>query len=144
VELHKEASFILAFALAEAGERKEALTYFVHGAAKYPRAARMIVDERSPTKPDNYDEGLDHNAGVALCRDLDAYRRSRRGKQTLAKFKAIIKRDEVKSVMSTGENARRRWSSERPANRKWFEKIHEIESIEFARDYARGIGSVLS
>jgi tetratricopeptide (TPR) repeat protein len=64
-DLDPSAGFAEAFALFELERYDEALTAFLRASLHYPRAARMLVGERTTT-PKSYDEARDHTRGGRL------------------------------------------------------------------------------
>ncbi len=71
-----DANLLGALALFELGRTEEAVSRCLHGALNYPRAARMLLEERTSC-PQSNDEIRDHDAGVAISRSLQAYRGAR-------------------------------------------------------------------
>lgn len=144
VNLYRQESFALGFALHEMGEQDEGTVYLLHGALKYPRTARMLVGMKTRTRPASYDEVEDHNTGVDLGRDIHQYLigKSRGGRAFLKK---LIEREAVVALIDEAETVRLKWHEERGTDRKWFDRMTEMSEIEFARSQAKvlfGAGEV--
>lgn len=71
LELWPEHAFRVALAHVEAGERADALYWFLYGAVHRPRTAWMIAG-RKATRPKGWEQVTDHNAGVELMANLRA------------------------------------------------------------------------
>jgi hypothetical protein len=97
----------------------------------------MLLDMKRSKEPKGYDEVKDHNSGVALWRSLGTYLRSH--PKTVQHFKTIAMGPEVAALMAEAEEARRKWSENRSADRTWFEKMSRLESFEFAESKAMEI-----
>lgn len=85
---------------------------------------------------DQLDKVTDHNTGVELMRSLEVYLHNKKhtGKKMLTllleNFKALVK-DVV--------DVRQCWRNGRSDDRKWFDRLHEMESIVFAEETADSI-----
>ncbi len=132
IGLYPEANLIVAFALFELGQRGEVLSAFLHGALNEPRTVRMLLDERLPA-PKSYDESRDHNAGVSLLRALHAYLQyqSRTSKRF---FRALLRDPRVDGLLDeVTAVASRRKEQHRTEERKAFDRMISMRSIEFAK-----------
>lgn len=94
-------SLVAAFASYELGRERDASTYFLHAALNYQRAAKMAAGIHTPA-PKNYDEGRDHNTGVALHRNIEAYLLGQ-GRKARRFFKRFIEQSHVKSIIAEKE-----------------------------------------
>lgn len=119
----------LALALHESGEKRRALVHFLCGAIQFPRAARLLTGLRAQ-KPTNMDEARDYDHGqdfqLEIGQYLDAHRRTRRY------FADVLKLPKVAALIDEYENVRRRWREDRSEDRTWFDRMHEMQSDEFA------------
>jgi tetratricopeptide (TPR) repeat protein len=125
------APLIEAFGRFELGERETALRRFVHGALMDPRAARMVVGLRSPSKPSNRHEAEDHNTGVAMCRRLHRYlgTQSRGAK---AFFRSIMDDPRVERLLLEVEGLRRPQKEPEEAGHNPFQRLTLMQTREFA------------
>jgi hypothetical protein len=129
--LYPDASLMAAFALFELGRGEEALGPLLHGALNRPRAARMLLGERTPP-PKSHDEAQDHNAGVSLLRALHAYlgRRSRASKRF---FAAVVRDPRVVKLLDEIAAVVRRRNEQHPTGeREAFDRMMLMFSREFA------------
>lgn len=125
------ARFIEAFALFEQGERAAALGRFIHGALQDPRAARMLLGLRSPTKPTKRHEAADHNTGVAMRRRLHAYLGAQ-SRTSKAFFQSILKDLRVERLLLEVEGLRTQHLEGKSVDRRAFERMSLIQTPEFA------------
>jgi tetratricopeptide (TPR) repeat protein len=145
--LYPDANLIAAFALYELGRIDQVLSAFLHGALNHPRAARMLLGERTTT-PKSSEEIRDHNAGVSLRRELHAFlknqsRASKRFFRTLVRDPRVVRLlDEIVAVVE------RRMAQHPTGEREAFERMTLMHSREFAqteahrlRDYIAGPGA---
>jgi tetratricopeptide (TPR) repeat protein len=130
--LFPEANLIAAFALYELGRIDQILSAFLHGALNHPRAARMLVGERTPA-PKSREETRDHNTGVSLRRELHAYlddqsRGSKRFFRTLVRDPRVVGLlDEIVAVVQ------RRTAQHPTGEREAFDRMTRMHSREFAQ-----------
>jgi tetratricopeptide (TPR) repeat protein len=133
-------SFYAAFALRELGREREALSFFLHGALNYPRAACLVLG-MGTRQPRSYEEARDHNAGVAMRENLGSYLRGNRGRRfTRSKrfFTGIMGSPEVAALLDELEDATRRWRGDRSGkDRAAFARMHEMHSSQFAERMAQ-------
>lgn len=133
VKIWPEHSLIAAFAWRELGELDEALACFLHGALNLPRTARMLMG-LPVSRPTTSAGARDHNIGVSECADLEAFlllqpRASRES------FLKIIEDPSVVALLDELADVRQRWHDSRtePEHRDAFDRMHEMETVEFAR-----------
>lgn len=137
------AGFIEAFALFELGRLEDALPAFVRAALRYPRAARMLVGERTAA-PTSREEALDHDAGVSLLRSLHAYlkeqpRASRRF------FRGLVRDRRVARLLDEGIAIVRRWQEEHhTGEREAFDRMRLMHSGAFANAEARKLRDLIT
>lgn len=132
--LYPDQNFPLAIAYFEAGDRHEALVHFLHALIKRPQAAKMLVGETGRT-PATADAIEDHNTGVHLLRDLEPYLH-RWPTKTKRFFKRVLESADVRALADAAQEARMNWRSNRSADRTWYQRMMEMESLEFARAHA--------
>ena len=134
-----EQNFPLAFALFENGDRREALVHFLLASLKYPRAAKMLLGiHEADQQPETWEEAREHSTGVDLCRELKPFlQRWRMEAQRF--FKKIVTNPQVVALIDDAEEARRKWRSNRGEDRSWYDRMTEMESIEFARAQAQNL-----
>jgi len=127
----------LALALFELGDKQNAIVHFLNGALRFPTAAQMVCGMRT-SEPKHAHEARDHNQGVGLLRDLVGYldKRSRASKTF---FRALLNHPTVNALIEESVQVRLNWSQDRSGNRKWFERMTELESFGFARDASVGL-----
>lgn len=139
--LDPTSSLVAALARYEAGQRAEALSSFLHGAINVPRAARILLGERT-TKPKSSDEARDHNSGVHLWHALHAYRARRPVGMRL--FGRILKDARVRGLLDESEAVVRRWHEQhRTGNRDAFERMNEMRTPKFAEAQAARLADLL-
>lgn len=128
----------LAFALHEMGRGHKALVHFLTGAIQFPRTARMLCGLPRGSAPKSSREVDDHNAGVTHVRELHAYLRDRKNRAPLF-FKGILKDARVIACIDEAAEVRRRWEADRSGDRKWFDRMKEMHSAQFAEEQAEGL-----
>lgn len=74
--LYPDQSLVAAFAAHELGDLEEARARFRHALMNHPRGVGIVLGKRTP-EPTNATEARDHNAGVALVRNLAGYLKKR-------------------------------------------------------------------
>ena len=129
--IYPEANLIAAFALYELGRVDQVLSSFLHGALNYPRAARMLLGERTPASKSG--EARDHNTGVSLLRALHAYLngQSRPSKQF---FRALIRDPRVAGLLDEiAAVVQRRMAQHPTGEREAFDRMTLMHSREFAQ-----------
>ena len=136
VRIWPEHSLIAAFAWRELGEVDEALACFLHGALNLPRTARMLMG-LGVSRPTTSAGARDHNIGISECADLEAYLQL----QPLASrefFLKILEDPPVVALLNELADVRQRWQDTRtdPEHRGAFDRMHEMETVEFARSQA--------
>jgi hypothetical protein len=128
----------LAFALHELGEEHAARVHFLSGAIQFPRTARMLCGHPGMKNPESWEETNDHNNGVGCLRDLECYFENR--ENTARRFfKGILKDVEVTALIKEADDVRRKWREHRSSDRRWFDRMNEMKSIEFAEAKAAEI-----
>lgn len=130
--LYPQENLLLALALYEAGERSDARVHFLAGAIRYPRTAQMLASIWRARVPKASREIGDHNLGVEYLNSLDHYLR-RRSPRSKRFFKEILKNKSVQKLLHDAEIVRSKWFENRGANREWFKRMNEMESLEFAK-----------
>jgi tetratricopeptide (TPR) repeat protein len=131
-------NFPLAFGYFEAGDLDEALAHFLAAAITFPRAARILTGVRRTAEVSTAEEAQDHNEGVEMVRDLGAYLTGAGGKARRF-FKSIVTSADVLALIEEAQEAGRRWREESDEDRKWFRRMNEMQSLDFARRHARGL-----
>jgi tetratricopeptide (TPR) repeat protein len=136
LELHPDAAFIEAFASNALGDRRAALTAFLHAALNHPRAARMLAGLRVRATPVNNEEIRDHNAGVSLSQELHAYlAKPPRGSKRF--FKKVLEDPRVEALLEEVGFATRRWSENRQgSDRSAFDRMTLMRSRPFVETEA--------
>lgn len=134
--LYPEANLIAAFALYELGRIDQVLSALLHGALNHPRAARMLVGERT-TAPKSSEETRDHNTGVSLRHELHAYLKdqSRASKRF---FRALVRDPRVVCLLDEIVAVVQRRAAQHPTGeREAFDRMTLMHSPEFAQLQAR-------
>jgi predicted HTH domain antitoxin len=129
-----------ALARFELGEVEEALALFLRAALCHPRAARVLLGQRS-AQPRSFDEARDNNAGVNLCRALYGYRSQPR--RSWKFFGDLIKDPRVARLLDESMSAARAWHGDRNADRAIFERLQLIPSPAFARSEAHKLRDLM-
>ncbi|MCG6880434.1 MAG: tetratricopeptide repeat protein [Deltaproteobacteria bacterium] len=136
IKLDPSESLIAGFAVYELGRTEDALALFIHGALNYPRAARMILGIRTDP-PQSSHEARDHNAGIDICRDLNAYLR-KEGRRARRFFKGAVKNGRVGALLNEMDLVIRRWREQHPTGeREAFDRMNLMQKQEFARQEAQ-------
>ncbi|MDZ7695653.1 MAG: hypothetical protein U5R49_01580 [Deltaproteobacteria bacterium] len=124
------------FALYELGRTEDALAVFLHGALNYPRATRVILGIRTDPPQSSHDV-CDHNAGIDICRDLNAYLQ-KQGRKTRSFFKSIMENGRIGALLNEMELVIRRWREQHPTGaREAFDRMKQMQQPEFARQEAQ-------
>ncbi len=124
--------FVAALALFELGSHAEATSMFLHAALNYPRAAKILVGQRT-SEPREHQEAEDHNLGVHLVQVLDGYL-TEYGTRSCEFFGRILKERSVVALHAELAEADLKWRSDRTgADHTPFERMHEMKSAEFAK-----------
>jgi tetratricopeptide (TPR) repeat protein len=128
-------SLVAAFAYFELGRHDEALAHFLHGALSHPRAAKLLLGQK--TSPlTSASEAMDHNAGVSLVRSLRPYLTRRTGNSS-AFLSGILSDLRVASLVKERDDAARRWFGQTGKNdRTDLDRLNLMNTIEFAREKA--------
>lgn len=136
VKIWPEHSLIAAFAWRELGEVDEALACFLHGALNLPRTARMLMG-LGVSRPTTSAGARDHNIGVSECADLEAFLQLQ-PRASREFFLTILEDPPVGALLDELADVRQRWQDTRtePEHRVAFDRMHEMESVEFARSQA--------
>ncbi len=133
--IHPGESFIAAFAEFELGRRDRALTEMLHGTLNRPFTARLLFKTPGP-RPDGYLEAEDHNGGVDLMLNLSRYL-ALDGRAALRFFRKVMATPEVRGLVAEVEDCQHRDRAERRAGgREAFDRIHEMQSMAFAKSTA--------
>jgi len=131
--LYPSVNLPLALALYETGDRRRAHVHFLSGAIQFPRAAYLLTGLRAQ-KPTTREEAEDYDHGQDFVLDLgqylDAHRRTRRY------FADLLKLPPVNDLIEEYVQVRKRWHEERSDDRTWFDRMHEMQSDEFAEAQA--------
>ncbi len=109
-DLDPAAGFVEAFALFELGRVEEALPAFVRAALSSPRAARMLVGERTAA-PKCSEDAEDHNTGVSERRRLRAYLEDQ-PRNAKKFFRALVRDPRVAKLLDQSTAVVRRWHEE--------------------------------
>ena len=136
-KLHAEYSLVVGFALYEAGSMADAIAWFLHGTFNYPRAALMLLDE-DIGEPEGSLATSDHNKGVAMWKDLEAY--LERSDERLQFFRGLLRSQAVRDIIEEVHELRCHFGSRDEAeHRQAFQRLKEIEAPEFARALAQAV-----
>ncbi|MDD5307418.1 MAG: hypothetical protein PHU25_08865 [Deltaproteobacteria bacterium] len=129
------ASIVVALALYETGDRREALAAFLHGALAHPRAVRMLYSQRRDP-PRNNEEVSDHNIGVNLQRSISKYR-MQQSPESKRFFRRILRDPRVTVLLDeVVDVGRRRIQQHASGEREAFDRLMEMKTSEFAREQA--------
>ena len=126
-----DSSLLLAFARFELGDREPALEAFLHAALNNPRAARMLVRERT-TPAEGFEEASDHNTGVALLRGLHAYL-AHQSAAARKFFRGVLRDPRVVALLDESIAVVRRRNQQHPTGgREAFDRMTLMRSRPFA------------
>ena len=64
--------------------------------------------------------------------DLEKYL-SARAHKARRFFAKVLRTPEMAALIDEAEETRRRWSEDRSGDRTWFQRMHQMESMAFAR-----------
>jgi tetratricopeptide (TPR) repeat protein len=138
--IYPEENLIAALAAFELGLAEEATWRFLHAALTHPRAVRMMLDLKTPgLRTTDYEDVSDHNAGVGMLRDLDAFR-SRQRPASRRFFRDLLARPEVVRLLEERAAVIRRWQGPHEPEAEWraaFDRMSVTGKPEFARDCAK-------
>ena len=144
VNLYPECNFIVAFAAFELDRHDRILPAFLHAAANYPRAARMLLGTPVRGTPRLYDDVHDHNCGVSLGQNLRAYlaRRSRRSQRF---FRSVLADPRIARHLDgvLAARVRNQQQSRAAGDREAFDYLHRVRSPECAVAIARDLDDLL-
>ena len=76
-------------------------------------------------------DARDHNHGVSLVHETTAYRTTH-GK-SLQFFRKLWSHPVVKSAVVEADQVRQNWRTDRSGDRTWFDRMHELHTMEHAR-----------
>ena len=142
-DLDPSAGFVEAFATFELGRREDALPAFLRAALHCPRAARMLVGERTPA-PKSGAEARDHNTGVSLHRSLHAYLKDQ-PRAARSFFRGLVRDHRVKRLLDESIAIVRRWQEEaHSGDRSAFDRMTLLHSRAFASDEARKLNDLVA
>lgn len=130
VGLYPENHFAVALATWELRETARANEHFVLAALRLPGAAALLVGGRLPKGMDV--AARDHNTGVGLLRDIEAYRRSHR--KTLQHFKQLLAQPVVQAAVLEADRARQQWRADRTGDPTAYERLQRLETLDHARE----------
>lgn len=140
--LHPDAGFIAGFAAGELGAREQAIGLFLNAALNYPRAARILAGMRTGN-PTNHHEVRDHNAGVALRQNLHGFLDIRKSAARRF-FRQFVAHPPVASLLDEMALLVGRWHGpHRDGEREDFDRMHEMQSADFAKAQAHQIAVAL-
>ena len=143
VRIWPKHSLIAAFSWRELGDLGEALTCFLHGALNLPRTTRMLTG-LPVSRPTTSAGARDHNIGVSECADLEAFLQLQ-PRASREFFRKILEDPTVMELLDELSNVRQRWQDTRkdPEHRDAFDRMQEMETVEFARSQAARLRHVL-
>ena len=141
-EVYPQENFTRAFALCEMDLPKKALAPFISAIIKFPRTAGLLGGVVQTQKPKSADEVTDHNTGVESMRSLEVYLHNKKhtGKKMLT---LLLENSEVKALVKEAVTVRQSWRNDRSGDRKWFNRLLEMESRVFAEKTADRIWPLL-
>lgn len=144
VDLYPDCNFVVAFAAFELDRYDRILPAFLHAAANYPRAARMLLGTPMRGTPRLAEDIRDHNCGVSLGQNLHAYLagRSPRARRF---FKSLLADPRISRYLDDVLAARVRdqQQSRAPGDREAFDYLHRTRSPEHAAATARDLDDLL-
>lgn len=132
--------FVAAFALHEEGKDAEAVTWFLHGALNFPRAARILLGFRED-KVESADEARDHNTGVELAQRLKAYM-GNRFPRSRRFFEKIMNSPQVDALLDETKHVVRRRAHQHAGKgkqREAFDRMLQMRTSDYAKERAREI-----
>ncbi len=134
-EVYPSQSILGALALFELGRLAEATASFLHGVLNHPRAARMLLGERTD-KPSTYEDVEDHNEGVYLSRALKGFL-AKQGRGSREFFCRLLKGPSVAALERELAETERKWGEVRMTGaREPFQRMMEMRTPKFAESEA--------
>ncbi len=141
-DLDPSAGFVEAFALLQLGQPDAALPAFLRAALHCPRAARMLVGERT-VAPKSSEEARDHNTGVSLLRTLDTYFKDQ-PRAAKKFFRGLVRDPRVTKLLDESIVVVRRWEDEHhKGDRSAFDRMAVMRSWSFAEGEAYKLRDLL-
>lgn len=137
-DIHPSESLMVAFAEYELRHLEQALAELLFAAMNCPFAVRVVfgLKGRGPT---GGIESEDHNAGVDTIRSLPDYL-PKPGRQARKFFQEVLESAPCKAIRDEREETSRRWQQERRSDmRTDFDRLREMQSMEFASQNAASL-----
>ncbi len=140
-EVYPSESLVGALAQFELGKHAEAAASFLHGLLNYPRAARILLGERT-SEPRAAEEAEDHNTGVDMVQELKAFLATQ-GRGSRDFFRRLLKHPSVAALEKELAEAERRCSEDRSEGRRDpFQRMTYMQTPGFAeKEAAKIVGS---
>ncbi len=133
--IYPEENLPLAFAHYEMGSFRKARVHFLAGAIRFPLSARMFCGYSRIPRPGSYMEIDDHDKGVSSLQALKHYLSNRTNK-TVRFFRDVLNNPSVSRLLDEVQDVRIKQREKGRSDRTWFERLHEMESFEFAESKA--------
>jgi len=134
-KVYPQENFTWAFALCEMNQLRKALVPFISAIIRFPRTAGILGGIVQTQKPKSANGVTDHKTGAELMRRLEVYlhNKKHKGKKMLT---LLLENVEVKGLIKEAANVRECRRNDRSDDKKWFDRMHEMESSEFAEKTA--------
>ncbi len=132
VGIYPENHFLVAFAALELHNRANALEHFVRGGLELPATAALLLGV--PLPKGMVEDPRDHNHGVALHRETKTYRASYG--RSLQFFRKLWLQPIVRAAVQEADDVRQKWRLDRTCDRKWFDEMKRLQTMEHAREVA--------
>jgi hypothetical protein len=109
--------------------------HFVRGALELPASAALLLGVR--LHKGMVEDPRDHNHGVALLRETKAYR-AVHGKSVQV-LRQLWKHPAVQAAVGEADDVRQKWHADRSGDRTWFDRMHELQTMEHAREVVAAV-----
>lgn len=141
-DIHPSESLVVAFAEYELRHIEQAVTELLFATMNRPFAVRVVLGLKG-RGPSGAIEAEDHNAGVDLIRGLPTYL-PKRGRAARKFLQGVLESEACRAMRDERDKTSRRWMDNRsPDSREAFDRLREMQSIEFARRNAARIVEML-
>lgn len=133
--IYPENALLFALAAYQMGDLADAEAHFILAAQMQPSAAEILFGGRLPKGLPS--DAHDHNNGVAMYRELKAYRRQH--PKTMKFFKTLMNHARLQSAMLASDAAKRALRSDRSLDDAAFERVKTMETLDYAKMIAAQI-----
>ncbi len=134
-EINPEEDLIAALAAFELGARDEVRAWFAHAAFNSPHTVAMVLGKRMPA-PRHFLEVRDHNGGISAKRSISGFLEKQ--SPSSKRFFSRLWKETRAARKELAEMTNRRKKDRERKDRRAFERMTEMRTVEFAERWARG------